>query len=101
MYMDAMYLFFVLAPRARPLLPHELQKGLYGTVTVDEYQKVASLHNLESKIDGTPVVKTKEFEVDYAFDENTDNEEIYTKAARGLIPLVLGGGTASHHLESC
>ncbi|KAJ3412363.1 hypothetical protein HDV05_000837 [Chytridiales sp. JEL 0842] len=81
--------------RARPLLPHEVQRGLYGTVTTDELQKMAYLHNLESKIDGTPLVKSKEFEVDFAFDETVDNEEVYTKAARGLIPLVLGGGVGA------
>ncbi|KAJ3331949.1 vacuolar protein sorting-associated protein 45 [Blyttiomyces sp. JEL0837] len=85
----------VVCIRARPLLDHEVIHGLYGTVTTDESGTTALVHALETKIDGKPIVRTKEFKVDYAFDENSQNEEVYAKTAKTLIPLALGGGVGS------
>ncbi|KAI8833732.1 P-loop containing nucleoside triphosphate hydrolase protein [Chytridium lagenaria] len=85
----------VVCVRARPILAHESSQGLFGSVTTDRSGQNVYLHSLESNIQGIPVVKTKDFNVDAAFDGASTNEEVYEATAKGLIPLVLGGGVGS------
>ncbi|KAJ3109631.1 hypothetical protein HDU97_003105 [Phlyctochytrium planicorne] len=81
--------------RARPLLPHEEAKGLYGAVTTDPAGQNVYLHSMEYNVHMVPKINTRDFNVDKAFAGSTTNEQVYEATAKNLIPLVLGGGVGS------
>ncbi|KAJ3241453.1 hypothetical protein HDU81_000505 [Chytriomyces hyalinus] len=83
----------VVCVRARPLLQHELDRGLFTAVSTSEAS--VSLHSLEFKVNGAPKLSTKAFPLDYAFGPESTNEQVYNCTARTLIPIALGGGVGS------
>ncbi|KAJ3196094.1 hypothetical protein HK101_010115 [Irineochytrium annulatum] len=85
----------VVCTRTRPILPHEVERGIYSSLTVDPTGKTARLHLLDDNVVGARVVKRKDFTVDAAFGDDATNESVYEKTARNLIPLVLGGGVGA------
>ncbi|KAI8621369.1 P-loop containing nucleoside triphosphate hydrolase protein [Chytriomyces sp. MP71] len=88
----------VVCVRARPLLRQETDRGLFPSVSTSPESAIdpkVFLHQLEYSLKGTPRLKTHEFPVDHAFSAQASNEEVYTAAARSLIPIALGGGVGS------
>ncbi|KAJ3091054.1 hypothetical protein HDU96_003159 [Phlyctochytrium bullatum] len=85
----------VVCIRARPLLQHELSRGLFGDITTDPLHRTAHLHTIEQSLQGTPLVKSRAFTVDAAFDASVSSETVYATVARDLVPLALDGGVAS------
>ncbi|KAJ3069839.1 hypothetical protein HDU98_007097 [Podochytrium sp. JEL0797] len=87
----------VICIRARPLLAAETTAGLFSAVTTSPANATEDkvfVHSLESNFRG-PKVTTRDFGVDHAFGQDATNEQVYQKAARGLISIALGGGVGS------
>ncbi|KAJ3109112.1 hypothetical protein HK100_003346 [Physocladia obscura] len=85
----------VVCVRLRPVLSAESERGIFPTVTANKDTGKVLVHSLEYKFDGRPKVASKEFCVDYAFDSDTNNEEVYAHTAKKLIAIALGGGVAT------
>ncbi|KAJ3092820.1 hypothetical protein HK100_006836 [Physocladia obscura] len=89
----------VICVRARPVLPAELERGIFPAILTTDggvtTEAKVYVHSLEYKLNGLPKVTTKDFGVDYAFDETASNDQVYNKTAKKLIPIALGGGVGS------
>ncbi|KRW98086.1 P-loop containing nucleoside triphosphate hydrolase [Pseudocohnilembus persalinus] len=81
---------FTVCVRARPLLPHELEKQYFPVITTNNPNII--LHNAKINVKQHPVVEKQKFNVDYAFGPQDNNESVYNLTGKPLVKLGLSGG---------
>ena len=98
----------LVALRARPLLKRELEESNYSTITISDKETVLITipteyvsndkgkyyFKGEKKIKITKV-KEAEFKYDFAFDEKSDQEEVYQFTTANLVKQVINGYNAT------
>ncbi|KAI9193152.1 P-loop containing nucleoside triphosphate hydrolase protein, partial [Polychytrium aggregatum] len=79
--------------RARPLLPHELERGLAASVFAED--RTASVHVPQTTVRGESSVQVQEFKADNVYGPDSCNDTIYEQAVRKLVGFALKGGLAT------
>uniref|UniRef100_A0A8D0EAP4 Kinesin-like protein n=1 Tax=Salvator merianae TaxID=96440 RepID=A0A8D0EAP4_SALMN len=80
--------------RKRPLNQREIELKDVDVVTIP-CSDVVVVHEAKQKLDLTRYLENQMFRFDYAFDDNTTNENVYKHTAQPLVETIFRGGMAT------